>query len=341
MAATTQEPQLNGGDHNTDPLPASAEKSHAQLNGSTEKQQQQNENGADAPSAKDAEKEAHEQDDKKEGEDKSKDKDGNDGKEAKQPEGGFDSTPIPHAPPGYTLKITFHRASNLPMADINSLSSDPFIVAQMHTSLPTRHREDPPLTFRTKTIRRDTDPEWNTSWTVANVPASGFRLKCRLYDEDPADHDDRLGNATVIVPSLSENWGGINNQSYKIKKRMGSKRAYLLRAMAVCIKRTKHMDGHLFLSIEMLGRTQTREGGLCYTQGPMWWTRHYSPLLGRIAGRKEPGEDTDGKQSNKKAESYKYVQTQLCIRPQVRAVLTICLNQLPSQSVPAPRAAST
>lgn len=116
-------------------------------------------------------------------------------KSDKGPAGGFDSTPLPRRPPGYTLKFTFHRATNLPLADINSLSSDPFIVAELNTGLPTRHKEDPPLQLRTKTIRQCTDPVWESEWIVANVPASGFKLKCRIYDEDPADHDDRLGNA--------------------------------------------------------------------------------------------------------------------------------------------------
>jgi hypothetical protein len=317
MAATPQEPALlNGNNHSTDPLPASAEKAQ-QHNGLAGAQQPDGTAHSD-PAAKDPEKQDEKQDGKQSdgqdnnngtSKDESKDEGGDDGKEEKKPEGGFDSTSLSHAPPGYTLKVTFHRAVNLPMADINTLSSDPFIVAQMYHGLPQRHKEDPPLTFRTPTIRRNTDPEWETSWTIANVPASGFRLKCRLYDEDPADHDDRLGNATVVVPSLSERWEGINNQSYKIKKRMGSKRAYLLRAMAVCIRTASHMDGHLLISIENLGRTETQEGAQCYTLGPMWWTRHYSPLLGRIAGRKEPGEDSDGQQSNTKAESYKYVTT--------------------------------
>ena len=34
--------------------------------------------------------------------------------------GGFDSTPVPYAPVGYTLKFTFHRATNLPFADFNT-----------------------------------------------------------------------------------------------------------------------------------------------------------------------------------------------------------------------------
>lgn len=32
-----------------------------------------------------------------------------------QPAGGFDNTPIPRAPPGYTLRFTFHRGDNLPL----------------------------------------------------------------------------------------------------------------------------------------------------------------------------------------------------------------------------------
>jgi hypothetical protein len=33
--------------------------------------------------------------------------------------------------PGYTLKITFHRAEDLPVADFGSFSSDPYISAHM------------------------------------------------------------------------------------------------------------------------------------------------------------------------------------------------------------------
>jgi hypothetical protein len=333
MASKPEEPQLNGNHNNTEPLPESAEKARVQpsglaedpsLNGnapdtSTPKEAEKNgENYGEKQAAKHDEKQA----DKQAGEKNT----GDDEKKEKQPEGGFDSTPLPHVPPGYTIRITFHRASNLPMADINSLSSDPFVRAQLYTSLPTRHKDDPPLIFRTPTIRRNVDPEWNTQWIVANVPSSGFRLKCRLYDEDPADHDDRLGNATILVPSLSEHWEGINNQSYKIKKRMGSKRAYILRAIAVCIKTAHDMGGLLFVSIEMLGRTDTREGGQCYTVGPMWWTKHYSPMLGRIAGRKEPGEDSDGNQSNKKAQSYKYATVYSIMRPPLTSLVSKPIN---------------
>jgi C2 domain len=245
---------------------------------------------------------------RKEKEEKDKGNDSKDGEEEKKPPGGFDSTKIPRREPGYTLKITFHRATNLPMADYTSWSSDPYIVAQIYTGLPTRHKEDPPLRLRTRTIRRSTEPEWNCEWIVANIPTTGFRMKARIYDEDPSDHDDRLGNAHITVSSLSESWPGIQNKAYDIKKRSGSKRAYLIRALATCLEKSKHMNGLLYVSIEMLGRTETDNGGRAYTVGPMWYTKHYSPLLGRIAGRKEPEKEeaqAQGLSEKQKVQKYK------------------------------------
>ena len=238
------------------------------------------------------------------------------GSKKKGPEGGFDDTPIPRAPPGYTVKFTLHRASNLPLADINTLSADPFIVAQLFTGLPTRHKEDPPLTLRTPTVRQSTDPVWDCEWVVANVPASGFNLKCRIYDEDPADHDDRLGNVHVTVPAVNENWGGIQDQTYPIKKRMVSKRAYALRAMAVCFGKAQHMNGTLNVSVQVLGRTEDDNGGRAYTIGPQFWIRHYSPLLGRLLGQKEPNNDgqVSRRSGKQKPEKYNFQSNQMQMR---------------------------
>lgn len=212
--------------------------------------------------------------------------------DAKQPPpGGFDDTPVPQAPPGFTVKFTFHRAAKLPMADINTMSSDPYVLATLSTTLPTRHKQDDPMKFRTPTIRRNCDPVWNSEWVVANVPANGFRLKARIYDEDPADYDDRLGNVHVDVDSLSENFEGIREKSFKIKTRMGSKRAYLLRGCAAMFKRGVHMSGDLFVSVEVLGKTDADNGGRLWTVGPCNWSVHLSPMIGRLAGTKEPGKD--------------------------------------------------
>ena len=246
-------------------------------------------------------------------------KHGKDKKDDKKPAGGFDDTPIPQAPSGFDVKFTFVRANKLPMADINTLSSDPYVLATLKTDLPTRHKQDPSMRFRTPTIRRNCDPEWNSEWIVANVPASGFALKARIYDEDPADHDDRLGNVTVHVDGLSEQWQGIREEHYKVKKRMGSKRAYLIRGCAAMFSRGGiKMSGELVLSIEVLGKTQTDAGGRLWTIGPCNWTQHLSPMVGRLAGTKEPGKDG-------KTERYAYAS-----RFSPKFAILICA-QLPSQ----------
>ncbi|KAI9733055.1 MAG: hypothetical protein M1834_003600 [Cirrosporium novae-zelandiae] len=239
---------------------------------------------------------------------------GDSDKKEKQPAGGFDDTPIPYAPHGYTLKFTFHRATNLPFADINSLSSDPYVEAVLTSSLPKRHKQDPDLKFRTPTIRRNLHPEWNCEWVVANVPASGFRLKARLYDEDPADHDDKLGNVEVEVLSINKDWVEIKEQAYKIKKRAGSKRAYFIRGCAAIISRKVHMDGSLVLSVENLGQTDGPEEARMWTVGPNYWSQHFSPLIGRLAGTKEPDERpsmASEKPQKRKAQRYNFQANQI------------------------------
>lgn len=203
------------------------------------------------------------------------------------PPGGYDATPIPTAPDGYTVKFTFHRADNLPMSDLNSRSSDPYLTATLTSTLPKRHKEDPDMILRTPTTHKSVNPEWNTEWIVAGVPSSGFRLKCRLYDEDSSDHDDRLGNVTVHVGRLP-NWQGIKNEAFDIKKRMGSKRAYLIRGCAAMLSSNVHMGGHLWLSAEVLGESEPPHGRM-YTLGVTSWFKHYSPMIGRLAGTKAPG----------------------------------------------------
>ena len=218
------------------------------------------------------------------------------------PAGGYDSTPVPKAPPGYTVKVTFHKATDLPFADLATLSSDPFILAQLNTSLQPRHKQDPHLRFRTRTIRKDVNPVWNSDWIIANIPASGFKLKLRIYDEDPADHDDRLGNAHIDVSHIDENWEGIKDGEYSIKKRMGSKRAYFFRACSALVNSDVHMSGKVHVSVIVLGRTGDENGGRAYTIGPCNWSQHYSPMIGMLVGTKDPEKIEDGK---RRAERYK------------------------------------
>jgi len=226
------------------------------------------------------------------------------GGEKKGPAGGFDATPIPKAPPGYTLKITFHKAENLPFADLGTLSSDPYIHATLKTDLPKRHKQDPDLTLRTPTIHRNVNPEWNVEWIVANIPASGFFLKCRLYDEDVTNHDDRLGNAHINVSNIDTTWTGFTRQKFELKKRMASKRAYTFRGCAALFSGRVKMNSDLIVSVENLGQTPGQDGGRAYTVGPLAWSRHFSPLIGRITGTKDIEESKDGK---KRVERYKCV----------------------------------
>ncbi|EEQ88753.1 C2 domain-containing protein [Blastomyces dermatitidis ER-3] len=212
-----------------------------------------------------------------------------------QPAGGFDSTPVPAAPPGFTLKFTFHRASNLPIADISTLSADPFVLAYLTSTLPRRNKQDPDLVFRTPTVSRSVEPVWNCDWIVANVPASGFELKCRIYDEDPVNSDDKLGNVKISVPSINESWPGITEQPYKVQKRTASKRAYFMRSLGVVFLRNKHMNATLYMSVQCLGRTPGDEGGRMYTIGPLHWSKHFSPLIGRLAGTMDSAPVQDGK----------------------------------------------
>jgi len=225
--------------------------------------------------APDQEQQAYSEKPSKSADDSSKKPEKSDKSDEKQPAGGFDSTPIPARPAGYTVKFTIHRAVNLPMGDINSFSSDPYVIAQLNTDTPKRHREDPYLRFRTQTIQKHTNPEWEQEWIVANVPASGFVLKLHVFDEDPADKDDLLGIVHVKVPQLSQQWQGIHNQGFKIRAGKGSKRAYLLQILSTCFREDKHLHGELFVSAEVLGRTEEDgQSGRLYTLGPLRWIRH-------------------------------------------------------------------
>lgn len=59
------------------------------------------------------------------------------------------------------------------------------------------------------------------------------------------------------------------------------------------------MDARLVVSVECLGKTEDNgTKGRLYTCGPGHWSRHFSPLFGRIAGTKEP--------ANGDAKSQKY-----------------------------------
>ncbi|KAJ2896632.1 C2 domain-containing protein [Zalerion maritima] len=225
-------------------------------------------------------------------------------KEKTNPSGGYDPTPLPDAPPGYTIKFSFIRATNLPVADVHTGRSDPFVKATLGTipqDILKRHKEDPDLVHRTRPARRTLDPEWHDEWVVANVPASGFKLKCRVYDEDYPAQDDRLGNVTVEARSISEAWNDyVEPQSFKVKKRSGNKSVYFFKTIWALLSRTA-ITPTLWLAIEVLGKSDPPHGKM-YTVGPTGWIKHYSPMIGRMIGtkvNKDEGDDVRQKNPSK------------------------------------------
>lgn len=211
------------------------------------------------------------------------------GDNEKNPPGGLEKTPVPTTHlPTYTVKLTFHRATDIPVSDFGKRSSDPYLLAQVNTGQPTRHSTDHPLRYRTHTIHNTTKPAWESEWIVAGVPETGFKLTVRLNDEDPEDHDDRLGKLHIDTGKLREGFQ-IDNQTYKMDSKGASMRAYTLRWCTTMVKR--HQDAHvrLTVSMEVLGRTE-EEVGKAYTLNCFWW-RHLSPVIGRIAGTKAKDDD--------------------------------------------------
>jgi hypothetical protein len=219
-----------------------------------------------------------------------------------KPPGGFDPTPFPEAPPGYTIKFTFHRAENLPVGDISTRASDPFLTATLSTALPKRNKEDPDLCYRTRTIRRSLEPKWEEDWIVANVPSSGFKLKCRLYDEDWPDHNDRLGNATIYVYGVNESWEGFMDKVFEVKKRVGSKRAYFLKAATTAFHKGQSMTPRLYVSAKVVGKSDPPHGHI-YTVGPTYYFKHFSPMIGRMAGIKVNKDEAADAQGHEHAET--------------------------------------
>ncbi|KAH7312441.1 hypothetical protein B0I35DRAFT_437013 [Stachybotrys elegans] len=215
-------------------------------------------------------------------------------KKKKGPPGGFDPTPLPDAPQGYDVQFSFQRATNLPIADYGSMTSDPFIIATLKAANPKRHKDDPDLTHRTRTLRNTTEPQWEDKWIVANVPATGFTLKCRLYDEDSPDRNDRLGNVTIEVPQITDTWEGVPSPGtdYPVKKRVISKRALVFKFFQTLLTPGAHMTPFLTVSIKLLKKSDPPYAQMC-TLGPTTWFKHFSPMIGRIAGTKVNANDQD------------------------------------------------
>jgi hypothetical protein len=239
-----------------------------------------------------------------------------------EPEGGYDPMPLPPSEvETYIIKVTFHRATTLPPADLPSFSADPYIMAQMDTpSLAPRHREDPPLRYRGRTERNTREPKWEDEWIIGGFPKEGGTMKVVVMDEDFTSHDDRLGHLKVEIRDLGgPEWKDIKRQRFELKKRWAGRRVNLARAasnilnpLKLCRDKTyRHQRDEIEISVEVIGSLQPGEEwnvGRAFTLGPGRWWQHYSPLLGRIAGTKGgPGEEREGRGKEGQVAQYEYV----------------------------------
>ncbi|KAI0755325.1 hypothetical protein C8Q80DRAFT_1266795 [Daedaleopsis nitida] len=199
----------------------------------------------------------------------------------------------------YTCEITFHRAVNVPVSDLNDLSCDPYLLATISRS--NVSRPDDSVSFRTATARRTLNPDFNAKWIVSGIPASGFLLTIRLFDEDPGNHDDKLGKAVLRFPDhqldsqaekadnvcgeLKEGWDS-GEREYKVHKRHGSTRTKAMTYIAKMTTRgsVRHRV-RVFVSMRVLGpapRAKGEDEDRIYTLGPHVFARHFSPLATRL-----------------------------------------------------------
>ncbi|KAJ7483150.1 hypothetical protein FB451DRAFT_1555202 [Mycena latifolia] len=196
--------------------------------------------------------------------------------------------------PTYTVQITFNRAKNLPVADIGTLSCDPYVLASL--VIP----DAEPLKFRTPTIRRNRDPTWDASWIVSGVPQSGFKLVMLLCDEDPGEpHDDRLGKAVARLgpEQMKQGFESIETE-YTLQKRKGDLHPYILTYLTALLpgeKLKKH--NRVFASVRVLRKdTDQKDNRRVYTLGPNRFSRHFSPLIGSMVNKapRKDANDSDG-----------------------------------------------
>ncbi|EKM54783.1 uncharacterized protein PHACADRAFT_258875 [Phanerochaete carnosa HHB-10118-sp] len=175
----------------------------------------------------------------------------------------------------YTCKITFIKATSVPVADFNDLSCDPYLQATLTAEKGLEQPDGIPqmLTYRTQTCRRTLDPEFNAHWVVSGIPQSGFLLSVRLRDEDPGNYDDDLGKTVLRMPNagegvLAEGWRS-GDREYKVHKRRGSIMSKLFTCTANVL--TRGDVGHrvrLWVRCEVMGKAEDQKDRRMYTVGP-------------------------------------------------------------------------
>ncbi|KAI0088095.1 hypothetical protein BDY19DRAFT_951999 [Irpex rosettiformis] len=198
----------------------------------------------------------------------------------------------------YTCKVTFLKVDDVPVADLNDLSCDPYLQVTLSEDPPRDPSHPQLLKYRTRTCRRTLNPQFNEHWIVGGIPESGFLLSLELRDEDPGNYDDDLGKTVLRIPNegegkLVEGWKS-GDREYKVHKRSGRIKTTLFTWVARTL--TRGNIGHhvrLWIKVEVLGRSENQEDTRFYTVGPHRYTRHFSPLIGWLMGSSHSPDNGD------------------------------------------------
>ncbi|EWC43783.1 hypothetical protein DRE_07348 [Drechslerella stenobrocha 248] len=205
----------------------------------------------------------------------------------------------------YDIVIRFHSVSNLPVADLGKFSSDPYLKIKLAVSpkklTPTGWHavnedggpdpDDPVIVFRTPTHHQTLHPIFppQTFWVVSNVPESGFEMTIICRDEDPSNSDDGLGKTKIEVEGVTGIGWKKEHMKIELRRRNGggSWRAFAFSPVINVINGQKISSGRPIadMSIEVISETKDNGGRLFpYTSGPAYFSKHFSPFAGRIAG---------------------------------------------------------
>ncbi|KAJ6262678.1 hypothetical protein Dda_3490 [Drechslerella dactyloides] len=205
----------------------------------------------------------------------------------------------------YDLVLRFHSVSNLPVADLGNFSSDPYLKIKLGVSTKKATAsgwhavnekagpdpDDPLIVFRTPTHHQTLHPTFppQTFWLISNVPESGFQMTVICRDEDPSNQDDGLGKTKIEIEEITGIGWKKEHMKIELRRRNGggSWRAFAFSPVINVINGQKISSGRpiVDMSIEVIGETKDNGGRLFpYTLGPAYFSKHFSPFAGRIAG---------------------------------------------------------
>ncbi|KAH7096669.1 hypothetical protein BKA62DRAFT_719094 [Auriculariales sp. MPI-PUGE-AT-0066] len=160
------------------------------------------------------------------------------------------------AVPAYSVDLAFRfiGASGLPAMDFGG-TSDPYFTANL----------DEKIQFTSSVQTKTLAPVWNESWFVRNVPITAV-LEVKILDKDDGGmRDDFIGK-------------------FKIKLEDGAREVRIESSAGAQM-------GTMWLEMKL---TETREPGETaqYTfDGPVTFSRHFSPTIGLFAGSKDQRPD--------------------------------------------------